>query len=45
LGVLLRAKATGEIDLLKPEIEALRERAGFYIKPALEAEILNSAGE
>ncbi|MBI4464634.1 MAG: DUF3368 domain-containing protein [Acidobacteria bacterium] len=45
LGVLLRAKANGKIPSIKAEIEALRNRAGFFIAPHLEVEILRSAGE
>lgn len=45
LGILLRAKLTGEIPALKPEILALRARARFFIAPALEARILSIAGE
>ncbi len=45
LGILLRAKATGKIPLVKPEIEALRTRAGFFVAPHLEREVLSSAGE
>jgi predicted nucleic acid-binding protein len=45
LGVLLRAKAKGEVASVKAEIDALRERAGFFIAPALEKEILQNAGE
>lgn len=45
LGILLRAKATGKIPSMKAAIEALRNRAGFFVAPRLEAEILRSAGE
>ena len=45
LGILLRAKATGKIPSVRTEIEALRNRAGFFIASRLEAEILRSAGE
>jgi predicted nucleic acid-binding protein len=45
LGVLIRAKAVGDIVSIKDEIAALREDAGFFIAPGLEAEILQSAGE
>ena len=45
LGVLLRAKIAGELPLVRPEIEALRSRAGFYIAATLESEILRSASE
>jgi uncharacterized protein len=45
LGILLRAKERGEIGTLKPEIDALRSKARFFIAPTLEATILNQAGE
>jgi predicted nucleic acid-binding protein len=45
LGVLLRAKRRGQIEAVKPEIEALRSRARFFVAPALEAAILAEAGE
>jgi len=38
LGILIRAKAAGEIASVKAEISALRERAGFFVAPALEIE-------
>ena len=44
LGVLLRAKKT-RIKAIKPEIVALKSKAGFFIAPALEAAILIKAGE
>lgn len=45
LGVLLRAKRNGQIPAVKPELRLLRERAHFFVSPALEAKILNAAGE
>jgi predicted nucleic acid-binding protein len=45
LGILLRAKKEGQIKAVKPEIDALRNKARFFITPALEAEILKAAGE
>jgi predicted nucleic acid-binding protein len=45
LGVLLRAKKTRRIKAIKPEIVALKSKAGFFIAPALEAAILIKAGE
>ncbi|MBI1792554.1 MAG: DUF3368 domain-containing protein [Acidobacteria bacterium] len=45
LGVLLRAKKKGLIKAVKPEIDALRSKARFFIAPALEASILTKAGE
>ncbi len=45
LGVLLRAKKRRQIETVKPEIEALRRKARFFIAPALEAAVLAEAGE
>ena len=44
-GVLLRAKLAGHIPAVKPEIQALRHKARFFIAPFLEATVLSSAGE
>jgi predicted nucleic acid-binding protein len=45
LGVLIRAKVTGEVGSLKVEIQALRDHARFFVSPALEAEVLRSVSE
>ncbi len=45
LGVLLRAKRDGEIAAVKPALQMLREKAGFFIAAGLEAQVLLSAGE
>jgi predicted nucleic acid-binding protein len=45
LGVLLRAKKMRQIKAIKPEINALRSKARFFITPALETAILTRAGE
>ena len=45
LGVLLRAKMNGQIRVVKPEIDALRARARFFVSSALERRILDLAGE
>jgi predicted nucleic acid-binding protein len=45
LGVLLRGKTMGHVPAIKPEIEALRSHARFFIAPDLEAAILARAGE
>jgi uncharacterized protein len=45
LGVLLRAKHAGQIESVRQEIIALRERAGFFLSAALEFRVLQSAGE
>jgi uncharacterized protein len=45
LGVLIRAKAMGEIASVKAEIDSLRNRAGFFIASSLETAVLRSVGE
>ncbi len=45
LGVLLRAKKMRRIKALKPELEALKRRARFFISPTLETAILKRAKE
>jgi predicted nucleic acid-binding protein len=45
LGVLIRAKAQGEISSVKADIDALRSCAGFFIASSLEADVLRSVGE
>jgi predicted nucleic acid-binding protein len=45
LGVLLRGKKMGQVDAIKPELEALRTKARFFIAPDLETAIVKSAGE
>ena len=45
LGVLLRAKKTERIHAIKPEIEALRTKARFFVASDLETAILTEAGE
>jgi len=45
LGVLLRAKRSGEIPEVKPELDLLRTKAHFFVSPALEKKILAAAGE
>ncbi len=45
LGILLRAKKTGSIPALRPEIQSLRKNARFFIAPSLEASVLAAAGE
>ena len=45
LGILLRAKKTGHISMVKSEIDALRVKGRFFVAPALEAKILAEAGE
>jgi predicted nucleic acid-binding protein len=45
LGILLRAKQSGQIPAIRPEIQSLREKARFFIAPSLEAKLLAAAGE
>lgn len=45
LGVLLHAKRLGDISAVKPEINALRDKARFFIAPSLEANVLLRADE
>lgn len=45
LGVLLRAKSKGHIDLVRPRLEALRAEAGFYVSESLFLDVLGLAGE
>ena len=40
LGILLRAKRSGRLQVIRPEIQALRDRARFFLSSALEAEVL-----
>ena len=45
LGILLRAKRTGDITAIKPAIGLLHTQAHFFVSPSLEAKILAAAGE
>jgi predicted nucleic acid-binding protein len=45
LGVLLRAKLDGLIQAVKPEVDALRTRAHFFVSHRLEQQIIEIAGE
>ncbi|MEO8367935.1 MAG: DUF3368 domain-containing protein [Candidatus Solibacter sp.] len=45
LGVLLKAKKDGQIQAVKPELEALRTGARFFGSAQLERKILDLAGE
>jgi predicted nucleic acid-binding protein len=45
LGVLLRAKRSGDIPAIKPEIHALRSMARFFLSVALQTSVLSAAGE
>lgn len=45
LGILLRAKFTGDIPAIRPTIGLLETKAGFRIAPALREKVLQAAGE
>jgi len=45
LGVLLRAKNDRQIRLVRPEVEALRTRARFFLSAPLQEKVLEIAGE
>lgn len=45
VGVLLDAKRRGMIATIRPELDALRDRAGFYLGAAVYAKALDAAGE
>jgi predicted nucleic acid-binding protein len=45
LGVLLRAKKLKQIKAIKPEIDALRKKAHFFISGELETVVLKKARE
>ena len=45
LGVLLRAKHQGQIQLIKPEVEALRTLARFFLSARLQEKAFEIAGE
>ena len=45
LGVLLRAKNDGQIRSIKPELEALRTQARFFLSVRLQEKVLEIAGE
>ena len=45
IGVLVAAKRRGLIDRVKPELDALRDNAGFWVHDRLYHEILRDLGE
>lgn len=45
LGILRKAKETGRVTSLRQEIMRLRVEAHFFVRPALERELLISVGE
>jgi predicted nucleic acid-binding protein len=45
LGILIRAKTHGRLALVKPELEALRSEARFFVGNNLEREVLAAVGE
>lgn len=45
IGILIRAKAEGKIHVLRPELDKLRLRAGFWIARELYSKVLTAVGE
>ena len=45
VGVLLEARASGAIDMVRPYLDALRQTSGFYLSPSLYQHALALAGE
>ena len=45
IGILIRAKTEGKIPLLKPVLDELRNKAGFWIKDSLYKDVLKVVGE
>lgn len=45
LGILLRARQTGQIAALRPVLVALQEQAGFRLAPELWETVLRNVGE
>lgn len=45
LGVLLRAKQSGHLNVIAPELERLKIEAGFWLSAAVHARVLELAAE
>jgi predicted nucleic acid-binding protein len=45
LGILLEARRLGEIEEIRPLLDALRHRAGFFLGEKLYRQVLEQAGE
>lgn len=45
VGILIRAKLEGKLSLLKPVLDELREKAGFWVKDSLYQDALKAVGE
>ena len=45
VGILLRAKQQQLLPAVRPQLDALRHQAGFYLDAALYTHALNLAGE
>lgn len=45
LGVLVQAKRAGEIQAIRPLLDALRDEAGFWVREDLYRRVLEAAGE
>ena len=44
-GILLEAKAKGLIERVQPHLEALRQKAGFYVSESFYQSVLTLANE
>ena len=45
VGILLDAKASGSVGMVRPHLDALRQTAGFYLSTSLYQHALSLAGE
>lgn len=45
IGILIRAKREGHVELLKPELDKLLHQGGFWIEERLYRQVLNAVGE
>lgn len=45
VGMLIEAKVTGALERVRPELDALRTRAGFYLRDEVYRRALDLAGE
>ena len=45
VGILLEAKAKGAMDALRPQLDALRQKAGFYLSDPVYQRVLRLAKE
>jgi uncharacterized protein len=45
VGMLLEAKARGKIELVRPQLDVLRQTAGFFLSEEVYQAVLNEARE